>query len=38
MLLLVAVGHSRLVAGILVVRDSTELRIWWLRILGSIEF
>ena len=38
MLLLVAVDHSHLVDGILVVRDSTELRIWQLRIPGSIEF
>ena len=38
MLILVAVDHSRLVDGILVVRDSTELRIWKLRISGSIEF
>ena len=28
MLLVVAVDHSRLVDGILVVRDSNELRIW----------
>ena len=29
MLLLVAVDHFRLVDGILVVRDSTERRIWY---------
>ena len=36
--LLVAVDHSCLVDGILVIRESTELRIWQLRISGSIEF
>ena len=38
MLLLVAVDLSRLIDGILVVRDSTEQISWQLRISGSIEF
>ena len=38
MMLLVAVDHSHLVDGISLVRDSTEPRIWQLRILGSIKY
>ena len=38
MLLIVAVDHSRLFDGILVVPDNTEQIIWYLRISGSIEF